>query len=90
MTKKVKRNKMQLSSTDPCLESLSRGLGCGLVVKPLPYISETLNSIHFTTDRQIQDKTRAGEMAKRVRALTALLKVLSSNPRNHMVAHNHP
>jgi hypothetical protein len=25
-----------------------------------------------------------------VRALTALLKVLSSNPNNHKVAHNHP
>jgi hypothetical protein len=25
-----------------------------------------------------------------VRALTALLKVQSSNPRNHMVAHKHP
>jgi hypothetical protein len=30
------------------------------------------------------------EMAQRLRALTALLKVLSSNPSNHMVAHNHP
>ena len=28
-------------------------------------------------------------MAQRVRALTALLKVLSSNPSNHMVTHNH-
>ena len=32
----------------------------------------------------------AGEMAQRVRAPTALLKVLSSNPSNHMVAHSHP
>ena len=32
----------------------------------------------------------AGEMAQQVRALTALPKVLSSNPSNHMVAHNHP
>jgi hypothetical protein len=32
----------------------------------------------------------AGEMAQWLRALTALLKVLSSNPNNHMVAHNHP
>jgi hypothetical protein len=32
----------------------------------------------------------AGEMAQWVRALTALPKVLSSNPRNHMVVHNHP
>ena len=30
------------------------------------------------------------EMAQRVRALTALPKVLSLNPSNHMVAHNHP
>ena len=30
-----------------------------------------------------------GEMAQQLRALTALLKVLSSNPSNHMVAHNH-
>jgi hypothetical protein len=38
-----------------------------------------------------QNKTkRAGEIAQRVRALTALLKVQSSNPSNHMVAHNHP
>jgi hypothetical protein len=30
-----------------------------------------------------------GEMAQWLRALTALPKVLSSNPSNHMVAHNH-
>jgi hypothetical protein len=35
-------------------------------------------------------ENRAGEMAQWVRALTALPKVLSSNPSNHMVAHNHP
>jgi hypothetical protein len=28
-------------------------------------------------------------MAQRLRALTALPKVLSSNPNNHMVDHNH-
>jgi hypothetical protein len=32
----------------------------------------------------------AGKMAQWIRALTALGKVLSSNPSNHMVAHNHP
>jgi hypothetical protein len=32
----------------------------------------------------------AGEMAQRLRALIALLKVLRSNPSNTMVAHNHP
>jgi hypothetical protein len=31
----------------------------------------------------------AGEMAQRVRILTALPEVLSSIPSNHMVAHNH-
>ena len=31
----------------------------------------------------------AGGMAQRLRALTALLKVLSSTPSDHMVAHNH-
>jgi hypothetical protein len=35
-------------------------------------------------------KNRAGEMAQQVRALTAFPKVMSSSPRNHMVAHNHP
>jgi hypothetical protein len=34
-------------------------------------------------------RARAGEMAQRLRALTALPKVLSSNPSNHIVAHNH-
>jgi hypothetical protein len=32
----------------------------------------------------------AGEVALWFRALTDLLKVLSSNPSNHMVAHSHP
>jgi hypothetical protein len=31
----------------------------------------------------------AEEMAQWLRALTALPKVLNSNPSNHMVAHNH-
>ena len=30
------------------------------------------------------------EMAQRVRAPTALPKILSSNPNNHMVAYSHP
>ena len=33
--------------------------------------------------------SQAGEMAEWVRTLTALLKILSSNPSNYMVAHNH-
>jgi hypothetical protein len=31
----------------------------------------------------------AGEMSQQLRALTALSEVLSSNPSNHMVVHNH-
>jgi hypothetical protein len=38
-------------------------------------------------DRQWKATMRAGEMAQRVRALTA--QILSSNISNHMVAHNH-
>jgi hypothetical protein len=34
-------------------------------------------------------KLRAGKMAQWVRALTVLPKVLSSNPSNHIVVHNH-
>jgi hypothetical protein len=39
--------------------------------------------------KQQNKKKRAGEMAQRLRALTALPEVLSSNPSNHMVAHSH-
>jgi hypothetical protein len=37
-----------------------------------------------------KEKYRAGEMAQWLRAPTALPKVPSSNPSNHMVAHSHP
>jgi hypothetical protein len=40
------------------------------------------------SNKEIQEG--AGEMAQRLRALTALPKVLSSNPSNHMMARNHP
>jgi hypothetical protein len=36
-----------------------------------------------------KDLSGAGEMAQQLRALTAFPKVPSSNPSNHMVAHNH-
>jgi hypothetical protein len=42
------------------------------------------------TDKIISGKkNQAGEMAQRLRELTALPEVLSSIPNNHMVAHNH-
>jgi len=40
-------------------------------------------------NRQTKTKYRAGEVAQRLRALTALPEVMSSIPSNHMVAHNH-
>jgi ribosomal protein S19 len=45
------------------------------------------------TNKQTNKKNTesgAGEIAQWLRALTVLPKVLSSNPSNHMVAHNHP
>jgi hypothetical protein len=40
-------------------------------------------------EAEIKAGGRAGGMIQRLRALTALPEVLSSNPSNHMVAHNH-
>jgi hypothetical protein len=41
------------------------------------------------TNKQTKNQQGAGEMAQWLRAPTDLPKVLSSNPSNHMVAHNH-
>ena len=38
----------------------------------------------------LKELHRAGEMAQLLRTLNALLKVLNSNPSNHMMAQNHP
>jgi hypothetical protein len=35
------------------------------------------------------NRNEAREMAQQLRGLTVLPEVLSSNPSNHMVAHNH-
>jgi hypothetical protein len=45
------------------------------------------NNLSFVPPKKNLDW--AGEMAQRLRALTALPEVLSSVPSNHMVAHNH-
>jgi hypothetical protein len=49
----------------------------------------TNNENKKQTKNLIKKSMRAGEMAEWLRAPTALPKVLSSNPSNHMVAHNH-
>ena len=54
---------------------------------PVPGKKLVSNNITVVHNKAVHG---AGEMAQRVRALIALPKVLSSNPSNHMVAHNHP
>jgi hypothetical protein len=46
-------------------------------------------NIRLLIPKGLRMLVRVGEMAQRLRALTALPKVLSSHPSNHMVAHNH-
>jgi hypothetical protein len=46
------------------------------------------NSSVFLAEKK--DLSRLEKMAQWLRALPALPKVLSSNPSNHIVAHNHP
>jgi hypothetical protein len=53
-----------------------------------PVSKKTKNKTKQKQNKQTNKKT--GEVAQQVRALTTLLKVLSSNPSNHMMAHNHP
>jgi hypothetical protein len=44
---------------------------------------------HLIVIMVFKNGSRAGEMVQLLRALTALPKVLSSNPSNHMMAHNY-
>jgi hypothetical protein len=44
---------------------------------------------HFIKSKGFKEIQWAGEMAQWLRAPTVLPEVLSSNPTNHMVAHNH-
>jgi hypothetical protein len=55
-----------------------------------PNITGLKDNYKVLTRKKKNKNMEAGEMAQRLRALTALLKVLSSNPTNHMVAHNNP
>jgi hypothetical protein len=53
--------------------------------KAVPYSK----SVPIYMNRLLEKSLGAGEMAQRLRALTALPEVLSSIPSNHPVAHNH-
>jgi hypothetical protein len=62
-------------------------------------LTNCLSTIHSTeplfleftheSTRNVKRDHWAGEMAQWLRTLTALPEVLSSNPSNHVVAHNH-
>ena len=77
------------SGHGPCWDGLNR-------TRKSTYLLSQVRSqeFQFTTVSWIAGiktlEAGAGEMAHRLRALIVLLKVLSSNPSNHMVAHNHP
>ena len=62
------------------------GMLCGISQPGLTY--STLGKCCGQSARNVEGW--AGEMAQWLRALTTLLEVLSSNPSNHMEAHNHP
>ena len=60
------------------------------------YGGPTLCLPHFRASLKLSERgehqaadSGAGELAQWLRVPTALPKVLSSNPSNHMVAHNH-
>jgi hypothetical protein len=48
-----------------------------------------IHIIKIESHQSFKNPKRARDMAQRLRALTALPEVLSSIPRNHMVAHDH-
>jgi len=63
----------------------------GVSSPPLPqhlYNCHSLSICSVKLKKKI--KMGAGERAQQLRAVTALPEVLSSNPSNHVVAHNHP
>ena len=53
------------------------------------YCIKVIKIVFLTTCNSKNRRNGAGEMTQRLRALTALPEVLSSNPSHHMVAHNH-
>ena len=61
----------------------------GMDPRAFMHVKQALCQLSHKTVYLIKKFRRAGEVAQRLRVLTTLLKVLSSNPRNHMVAHNH-
>ena len=54
--------------------------------------NHNISSLHFLAMKKLNKKEDKGakKIAEQARALTALMKALSSNPSKHMVAHNLP
>jgi hypothetical protein len=67
---------MVAKAWDSGIEEVGSG---GSRVRGQPKLHETISN----------NNNWVGEMAQKLRALTALPEVLSSIPSNHMVAHNH-
>jgi hypothetical protein len=53
------------------------------------HVSNILCLISLRKKAHFKGQVRAGEIAQWLREPATFLKVLSSNPSNHMVAHNH-
>jgi len=70
-----------------CSSVISSGTGAHHVVCD----KTTQKDKHFLSyaESPLNKGKQAGQVAQWLRALSALPEVLSSNPSNHMVAHNH-
>jgi hypothetical protein len=64
-------------------------LECLVSLKPNLFIVRKFSCFLSMDPDYKEHNLGAGEMTQWLRGLTALPKVLSSNPSNHMVAHNH-
>ena len=59
-------------------------------LKKILMCAESFKENNSVTNHMLKSIDGAGEIGQWLRVLTALPKVPSSNPSNHMVAHNHP
>jgi hypothetical protein len=94
----VPQNTVSKSSEDKCAVKAhthpklqTSGNYFKLQMKKMQYLDDLIKWIFRNVGKgEYKCHERAGELAQWLRVPTALPKVLSSNPSNHMVAHNHP
>jgi hypothetical protein len=86
----TRRSQFQMSKISPRVSRKQRG-GGGLKEQKSAIGNGRRGSRQMAKAEfsSLECSAGAGEMAQWLRALTALPKALSSNPSNHMVAHNH-